>query len=92
MRFELSTLFIVAVSYLLLLFGLAYLTDRGIIRQRWVRHPAVYVLSLGVFAGAWAFYGVFGLASRYGYGFLAYYFGASSIFIFAPLVLVPQSQ
>ena len=51
MSFSLTTLILVSFGYLLLLFGIAHITERGIIPKRWVRHPVVYVLSLGVYAG-----------------------------------------
>ncbi len=50
MTFDLSTLFILGICYLMLLFGIALATDKGWIPQRITRHPIVYVLSLGVFA------------------------------------------
>lgn len=89
MIFELSELFLIGLGYLLLLFGIAYLSEKGWIPERLVNHPFVYVLSLGVYAGAWAFFGTIDLAYQYGYGFLTYYIGTASLFLFAPLVLVP---
>ena len=68
MNFELLTLIALGSAYLSLLFGIAYITERGWIPQRIVRHPVVYVLSLGVFASIWAYYGVVGSAQREGYG------------------------
>ena len=56
MTFELSTLFALGVGYLIILFGIAYITERGWIPERVVRHPVVYVLSLGVFASVWSYY------------------------------------
>src|SRR5690606_18256447 len=56
------------------------------------RHPVVYILSLGVFAGAWAVFGAVGLAHNYGYGFLAYYFGAACLFLFSPLLVSPLAR
>lgn len=89
MTFSLSALFGIALAYLLMLFGVAWASDRGLIPERWLRHPLAYVLSLGVYAGAWAFFGAVDLAYRYGYGFLAYYAGTASLFLFAPLIVVP---
>jgi Na+/proline symporter/signal transduction histidine kinase len=89
MSFELSQLFLIGISYLLILFGIAHVADRGWIPERVIRHPLTYVLSLGVFASAWAIYGVVGLAHEYGYGFLSYYLGIAGTFIFAPLLLLP---
>ena len=89
MSFELSQLFIIGIGYLLLLFGIAHIADRGWIPERLIRHPLTYVLSLGVFASAWSIYGVVALAHEYGYGFLSYYLGVAGTFIFAPLLLLP---
>ena len=52
MSFELSTLFALGIGYLAILFGIAFITEKGWIPERVVRHPIVYVLSLGVFANA----------------------------------------
>ena len=89
MGFDLSLLYLVGAVYLLLLFGIAHITDRGWIPERFIRHPLTYVLSLGVFASAWAIYGVVALAHEFGYGFLSYYLGIAATFIFAPLLLSP---
>ena len=58
MIFSLSQILLVIIAYLTGLFAVAYLADRGIIPKRITHHPAVYVLSLGVFAGAMASNGV----------------------------------
>jgi PAS domain S-box-containing protein len=89
MTFSLPALFGIAISYLLLLFGVAWASERGLVPERWLRHPLAYILSLGVYAGAWAFFGAVDLAFRYGYGFLAYYAGTASLLLFAPLIVVP---
>lgn len=89
MNYELSTLFLLGSGYLGLLFGVAYITDKGWIPQRFVRHPVVYVFSLGVFASVWAYYTSIGNALRDGYGFLAHSIGISLAFLFSPLLLKP---
>lgn len=89
MSFELHQLFLISLGYLLLLFSIAHITERGWVPEKLVRHPLTFVLSLGVFASAWAIYGVVGLAHEYGYGFLSYYLGLAATFLFAPLVLMP---
>lgn len=89
MNVSLGVLFAVGLGYLLLLFALAHLAERRWIPERILHHPLVYVLSLGVIAGAFGFYGTVGLAYEYGYGFLAYYLGICLSFMFAPLVLSP---
>ena len=74
---------------MLTLFGVAWISDRGLI-PRWImRHPLTYTLSLGVYASAWAFYGTVGMAYQYGYGFLASFLGVSGAFLLAPVLLYP---
>lgn len=85
-------LFGIGLAYLLSLFGVAWIADRGWLPERLIRHPLVYILSLGVFAGAWALFGAVDLAYRYGYGFLTYYFGAACLFLFAPLLIAPLAR
>lgn len=89
MNFSLTQLFLVGLAYMLFLFGTAYITDRGWLPAKLVRHPVTYILSLGVYASVWTFYGSLGIAHDYGYSFLASYFGASAAFILAPVVLIP---
>lgn len=87
--FSLFQLLLISTAYLVSLFGLAWLTERGWIPSKLVRHPLTYILSLGVYASAWAFYGAVGLAHQYGYGFLAIYLGLSGAFLLAPVFLHP---
>ena len=89
MTFSLFQLSVVIFAYLFFLFLTAYLVEQGVIPKRWIKHPAVYVLSLGVYASAWAFYGSVSMADQYGYGFLAYYLGISGAFILSPILLKP---
>lgn len=89
MSFSLVQLALVIFGYLFFLFTAAYSVERGWIPKRVVHHPAVYVLSLGVYASAWAFYGSVSMADQYGYGFLAYYMGISGAFILSPILLKP---
>jgi Na+/proline symporter/signal transduction histidine kinase len=89
MSFELPQLLFISFCYLLLLFGIAHSTEKGWIPERLINHPITYTLSLGVFASAWAIYGVVSLAYEYGYGFLSYYLGIAATFVFAPLLLLP---
>ncbi len=89
MNYELSTLIGLGSGYLLLLFGIAYVTERGLIPQRIVSHPMVYVFSLGVFASVWAYYTSIGNALRDGYGYLANSIGVSLAFLLSPLLLRP---
>jgi PAS domain S-box-containing protein len=75
--------------YIALLFAVAWLADRQKKLHWLVENPVVQVLSLGVFASTWTFYGVVDLANQYGYGALSYYMGAGGLFIFTPLLLAP---
>lgn len=78
--FSLSHLILISAAYLFMLFGVAWVSDRGLIPRWIIRHPLTYTLSLGVYASAWAFYGTVGLAYQYGYGFLATYLGVCGLF------------
>lgn len=89
MSFTLTQIFGLGVGYLSLLFACAWIVEKGWLPQKIVKHPLVYVLALGVYASAWAFYGSFGLAHQYGYGYLTYYLGIAGIFVLAPLLLSP---
>lgn len=92
MVFSLTQLFTIGLAYLVLLFGSAYATEKGMLPPGFTRHPAVRVLSLGVFAGVICFYGTFGLAAQYGSGYLVYFVGASAAFLIAPVLLGPLSR
>ena len=87
--FSLSQLILISAAYLLVLFGVAWASEHGLIPRAIIRHPLTYTLSLGVYASAWAFYGTVGLAYQYGYGFLASYLGVSGAFLLAPVLLYP---
>ena len=89
MSFSLTQILVFIVAYLSGLFAVAYAADRGIIPERITRHPAVYVLSLGVFAGAMSSYGTVELAYRHGYSFLLYYLGVVLMFVMATLLMLP---
>ena len=58
MNFELGQVLLIGVTYLSILFGIAYVADRGLIPDRYIRHPITYILSIGVVAGAWAIFGM----------------------------------
>lgn len=89
MNFSVLELILVGGSYLLVLFLVAYGTEKGIISRRISRHPSIYILSLGVYCSAWAFYGSVGFAYENGYNFLAYYLGIAGAFLIAPITLAP---
>lgn len=92
MVFSLTQLFTVGLTYLALLFGSAYATEKGWLPEKMTRHPAMRVLALGVFAGAISFYGAMGLAAQYGSGYFLYFVGASAAFLVAPVLLGPLSR
>lgn len=82
-------LFFTGVIYLAILFGSAYLTEKGFIPRAFAKHPATRVLSLGVFAGSIAYYGTIGIMSQSGPAYLIYFIGASAAFLIAPVLLEP---
>jgi PAS domain S-box-containing protein len=85
----LAELLTIGASYLLLTFAIAYCAEKEIIPKRITHHSAVYVLSFGVYASVWTFYGSFDLIHQSGLVFLASYLGATAAFILAPVVLIP---
>ncbi|KMY02536.1 ATPase [Pseudomonas syringae KCTC 12500] len=89
MSFSLTQMLLVSAAYLLVLFGVAWVSEHGLIPRWIIRHPLTYTLSLGVYASAWAIYGTVGLAYQYGYGFLSSYLGVSGAFLLAPVLLYP---
>jgi len=93
MTFSTTVILGIGAAYLTLMFAIAWLIERGSeqgwLPRHWVEHPVIYVLSIGVFACSWAYYGVIDLANEYGYGALAYYMGTGGLFIFSPMLLTP---
>jgi PAS domain S-box-containing protein len=92
MNIDVIQIALIAIIYLATLFGVAYATNRQWIPPKIANHPAVYVLSLGVFFSAWSFYGVIDLANDFGYGVLAYYLGIGALFLFAPVTQAPLAE
>lgn len=88
MSFSIVTLAIGAIGYLLLLFLIAYATERWL-PERFSHHPALYVLSLGVYATTWSYYGSVGFAAEQGILFLTIYIGVTIAFILTPVLLLP---
>ncbi len=70
-------------SYLLLLFLIAYLSDKAVEkgRARFITSPLVYTLSLAVYCTSWTFYGAVGTAARSGLEFMAIYLGPTLVFM-----------
>ena len=89
MNHDLASLFGVGLVYLLILFLIAYAADRGRIGDRLLRHPLVYVLSLGVLATSWTYYGSVGFAQSQGYLFLSIYLGTTLAFALSPILFSP---
>lgn len=89
MTFSINTLFLIGLSYLLLLFAIAYAAERRLLPSKIINHPATYVLSLGIYASGFAIYGAVGFAKNYGYSFLNYYIGLSAAMILLPIMLLP---
>lgn len=89
MTFSFLNIALICLVYLGVLFSIAYSTDRGWISDSVVNHPITYIFSLGIFASAWAFYGVIDLAGEFGYGALAYYLGTGALFLFSSYALKP---
>lgn len=89
MTFNLATLFVSAIAYLSALFLIAYGTERGWLPRRLLHHPAVYVLSLGVYATTWSYYGSVGFADRFGLGYATIYLGVTLAFALTPVLLLP---
>ncbi len=89
MTFSLGLLCFILVGYLSLLYFSAYAVEKGWVPRRWVQQPVVYMLSLGVFASAWSYYGSIALAELYGYGYLAYFGGLAGAFLLTPVLLRP---
>jgi PAS domain S-box-containing protein len=88
MTFSIATLSLAAVSYLLLLFLIAYAAERWL-PERFSHHPLIYVLSLGVYATTWSYYGSVGFAAHQGILFLTIYLGVTLAFILLPVLLLP---
>ncbi len=92
MNLNLTHISLIGIAYLATLFGIAYATNRRWIPTKITNHPAMYILSLGIFFSAWSFYGVIDLAYNFGYGALTYYMGIGALFLFAPVVQAPLAE
>lgn len=89
MTYELEVLFGASLLYLMILFFVAYVTDSGLLPPHWVSSSPIYVLSLGVYATSWSYYGSVGFAEREGYQFLTVYLGVTIAFLLTPVLLRP---
>jgi len=78
---------LLSIGYLLLLFVVAY-WGQNQNNNKWLKHPWVYSLSLGVSCTSWAFYGMVGQAAATGAWLAPIYFGSIFCFVFAwPMLL-----
>ncbi|MFT6750782.1 MAG: PAS domain S-box-containing protein [Candidatus Azotimanducaceae bacterium] len=92
MTIPLSQIFVISFSYLCILFGSAYFAEKGLIPKSITQHRFIRVVSLGVYAGAIAFYGSIGLAAQFGPSYLLYFLGSSAAFLVAPLIMNPLGK
>ena len=71
-----SVILFAAISYLGILFAIAYYADKRADQGRSIiSNPYIYTLSIAVYCTAWTFYGSVGRASSTGLGFLPIYLG-----------------
>ncbi len=80
---SINTLAVISVSYVTLLFAVAFFAERAAQRGhgRWLRAPIVYTLSLSIYCTAWTFYGAVGSAVRGGFEYLTIYLGPSLVML-----------
>ena len=78
-----NVLIAVSLTYVALLFGIAFVADRRAAKGQfgWLRSPVVYTLSLSIYATAWTFYGAVGYAARSGLEFMTIYLGPTLVMI-----------
>lgn len=86
-----------AVVFALVWFGVAYAAEHVGSFRRLARHPAIYGLSLGVYATSWTFSGSVGFAVDHGLAYAATPIGFSlacfgAPFLFAPLARVVRAH
>ena len=79
----LNLLILVCMSYVVLLFLVAFAAKRASLRGRgaWMSQPLDYPLSLSVYCTAWTFYGAVGNAARSGLEFLTIYLGPTIVMV-----------
>lgn len=77
------SIFMLAIAYVTLLFGLALFGDRQKERRwpNWV-NATIYSLSLAVYCTSWTYYGGVGRAASGGWDFLPIYLGPILVFVF----------
>jgi len=73
-----------AVSYLLVLFGVAFYGERRSVYPGHARlRPWIYSLALGVYCTTWTFFGAVGTAVRDGWTYVPIYLGPVLVLLFA---------
>lgn len=79
----LNLLILFCLSYVVLLFAVAFGADRAarLGRGSWLRSPIVYTLSLSIYCTAWTFHGAVGFAARSGLEFVTIYLGPTLVMI-----------
>lgn len=72
----------IALAYVAVLFGVAFLGDRRARRGRlgWLQSPITYTLSISIYCTSWTFYGAVGSAARSGLEFATIYLGPTLVF------------
>ena len=78
-----NLLLFVSLSYVALLFLVAFVVDRRAQRGRigWLQSPLVYTLSISIYCTSWTFYGAVGSAARSGLEFATIYLGPTLVFV-----------
>ncbi|MEJ8572609.1 sensor histidine kinase [Microbaculum marinum] len=78
-----NLILVVSVSYVALLFVVAFVVDRRAQRGRigWLQSPLVYTLSISIYCTSWTFYGAVGSAARSGLEFATIYLGPTLVFV-----------
>ncbi len=83
------SLLLFTLGWLSLLFALARLAESRPSWTRFSQHPAVYAMSLGVYATSWTFFGAVGFARTQGISFIAVSLGPTLACLLIPSVFLP---
>lgn len=83
------SLLLFTLGWLTLLFALARLAESRASWRRFSQHPAVYAMSLGVYATSWTFFGAVGFARTQGITFVAVSLGPTLACLLIPAVFLP---
>ncbi|AKT36824.1 ATP-binding protein [Chondromyces crocatus] len=78
-----------ALGYVAVLFLLAHAAERGRLPAGLARHPLTYVLSLGIYASSWTYFGSVGVADQHGLDFLAISLGPTLACLAIPAIWLP---